>query len=342
MNTSILTVVLAGALLAGQNGTPTWQNSYAAAQGMGTEQQKPVLVVFGSGANGWTKVVRGSEASPEVPQLMKQYVCCYVDMTTPEGMKLAKSFEMTGAGLVISDRSGVYQAYWHQGDMSNQEMVRCLTTYADPSMVLQATAVSVSVPESAPVQTAAQTEKIGESSAKQPAGQSEKPMAHVHWMTNYSKALDMASSEHKPICMVFGSGANGQAKMLGSAPSAECMQLLSSKYLCVYCDTSSQAGRRLAQECSIFGDSGMIISDRNAQTQAFWHEGMLNPQAMMRCLTRYSDPQVVVRSTETAGTARTSFYPESDAGMSSPNAGYSGYGITGASYCPSCNNARRR
>src|ERR1035438_2118410 len=111
MNTSILTVVLAGALLAGQNGTPTWQNSYATAQKMGTEQQKPVLVVIGSGANGWTKVIREAAPSPEVTQMLAKYVCVYIDSATPEGMKLAQSFEITGSGLVISDRTGAYQAF---------------------------------------------------------------------------------------------------------------------------------------------------------------------------------------------------------------------------------------
>lgn len=138
MNTSILTVVIAGSLLAGQSGTPTWQNSYAAAQRMGTEQQKPVLVVLGTGANGWTNVLRDAP-SQEVTNLMQQYVCCYVDMSTPEGKRLAQSFEMTGPGMVISDRSGTYQAFWHQGVVSNQEMARYLARYSNPQFSVRST-----------------------------------------------------------------------------------------------------------------------------------------------------------------------------------------------------------
>ena len=139
MNTSILTVVLAGAVLAGQNGTPTWQNSYATAQKMGTEQQKPVLVVIGSGANGWSKVIREAAPSAEVTQMMAKYVCCYIDSTTPEGKKLAQSFEITGSGLVISDRSGTLQAFSHQGDLSNTTIVHYLKKYSAPGMAITMT-----------------------------------------------------------------------------------------------------------------------------------------------------------------------------------------------------------
>ncbi len=38
MNTSILTVVVAGALLAGQNAAPNWQENYSQAQLQGTQQ----------------------------------------------------------------------------------------------------------------------------------------------------------------------------------------------------------------------------------------------------------------------------------------------------------------
>jgi hypothetical protein len=330
MNTSILTVVLAGALLAGQNGTPTWQNSYTAAQKMGTEQQKPVLVVIGTGENGWSKVLREAP-SPEVTELLaKKYVCAYVDTATPEGKKLAQSFEITGNGLVISDRACSYQAFWHQGDLTNQQMARCLETCADPRMVVRSTATLTTIRDSSypPVQPG---EKV-DSPVKQRA-----PV----WHSDYPKALEMAAEKKMPIAMVFGSGANGAAMMLGASPSPECMQLLCDKYICVYVDMTTPMGKRLAQECSITADTGLVISDRVGATQAFWHQGPLAADTMLRCLNRYCDPQITVRTTETANTVRTSFYPtaETDGGY---GGGFSGGSITGGSYCPSCNNARRR
>jgi hypothetical protein len=332
MNTSILTVVLAGALLAGQNGNPTWQNSYTTAQKMGAEQQKPVLVVIGSGANGWTKVIRDAAPAPEVTQMMAQkFVCVYINTATPEGKQLAQSFEITGSGLVISDRSGMFQAFWHQGDVTNQNMARYLESFASPRAMVNSTATATTIRDSSyPAQGAAatKTEKIDP-----PA----KPAAvrTPAWQSDYSKALAMATAQQKPVCMVFCSSPNGTAKMLGENPSAECMQLLCDKYVCVCVDMTTPAGKKLAQECSITGETGMVISDRACMTQVFWHQGPLAHDTMVRCLTRYCDPQVTVRTTETANTVRTSFYPTSAEADGGPS-------INGSSYCPSCNNARRR
>lgn len=141
MNTSILTVVLTGALLAGQNAAPTWQTSYGQAQQRAAEQKKPLVVVFGSGANAWEKVVQAESATPEITKMMADsYVCVYVDTTSPAGKKVAQDFGIAGdRGMVISDRAGTTQAFWHQGDLSSQNMVRYLKKYADPQVVIGGT-----------------------------------------------------------------------------------------------------------------------------------------------------------------------------------------------------------
>ena len=141
MNTAILTVVLTGALLAGQNATPTWRNDYRQAQQQAATAKKPLVVVFGSGANGWAKVIRAESPSVDVNKLLSDsYVCMYVDTTSPEGKKLAQNFEISGSvGIVISDRTGAMQAFWHQGDLSNQSMVHYLHKYAEPQLVVHGT-----------------------------------------------------------------------------------------------------------------------------------------------------------------------------------------------------------
>lgn len=141
MNTSILTVVLASSLLAGQNGTPNWQSSYSHAQQIGTEQKKPIAVVFGSGANGWNKVVRDSAPAAEVTQLLAaQYVCVYVDTASSAGKKLAEGFGITrDSGVVLSDRGGSVQAFWHQGDLTNQALTFYLQKYSSPNAVVRGT-----------------------------------------------------------------------------------------------------------------------------------------------------------------------------------------------------------
>lgn len=141
MNTSFLTAVLASALLTGQNSTPTWQSDYAQARQQAAAQKMPLAIVFGSGANGWTKVVRAESPNADITKMLSdRYVCLYVDMATPAGQKLAQSFEITGnVGMVISDRTGDLQAFWHQGDMTEPNMVGCLQRYSNPQIAVRGT-----------------------------------------------------------------------------------------------------------------------------------------------------------------------------------------------------------
>ena len=140
MNTAILTVVLTCALLAGQNGTSIWQNDYSKAQEQAAIQKKPLVVVFGSGAEGWVKVVRGAPTPDLTSLLADKYVCVYVDTTSPVGRKLAQDFEISGnLGLVISDQAGTSQAFWHQGDLTTKAIVHYLEKYSDPRVAVRGT-----------------------------------------------------------------------------------------------------------------------------------------------------------------------------------------------------------
>jgi hypothetical protein len=140
MNTAILTVVLTGALLAGQNGTPIWQNDYIKAQAEAAIQKKPLVVVFGSGAGGWVKVVREAPTTDLIKLLADKYVCVFVDTASPAGRKLAQDFDITGnLGLVISDQAGTSQAFWHQGDLTTLALIHYLEKYSDPRVAVRGT-----------------------------------------------------------------------------------------------------------------------------------------------------------------------------------------------------------
>lgn len=136
MHTFLVTVALIVAAPAA-----TWENSYPQGQQQAAAQQKPLVVVFGPGANGWTKVVRAEAPAPEVTKLLaEKYVSVFVDTTTPHGNILAQNFGVAGGvGVVISDRSGGSQAFWHQGDMTNDNLVHYLAKYGDPSVIVSST-----------------------------------------------------------------------------------------------------------------------------------------------------------------------------------------------------------
>jgi hypothetical protein len=136
MNTSILTALLLSSLF-----VPTWHGNYSQAQREAANQKKPLVVVFGSGSNSWSKIIRDKAPTEEVSKLLlKDYVCVYVDTDMPDGQRLAKSFELTGkVGLVISDRALSTQAFWHQGDMTHDHALHYLQKYARPDIVVQGT-----------------------------------------------------------------------------------------------------------------------------------------------------------------------------------------------------------
>jgi hypothetical protein len=138
MYTSFLSLSLLLAPLA--NSTPAWQPSYAVAMDVGQKHGKPVAVFVGSGPKGISGLVKEGELPEEAHRLLaERYVCVYVDETNG-GKKLARDLGITqGKGMVISDRSGTYQAYHHDGQLSQGVLASRLRQYADPGLVVTRT-----------------------------------------------------------------------------------------------------------------------------------------------------------------------------------------------------------
>ena len=94
----------------------------------------------------------------------------------------------------------------------------------------------------------------------------------------------------------------------GGAPTRAARDLLRSEYVCVYVDRDRRAGRELAESFEMGDGPGLVLSDRRGDSQAFRHEGTLDDDALERQLRKYSDPDRVVRRTETGAVATTSYY----------------------------------
>jgi hypothetical protein len=96
-----------------------------------------LAVVFGSGQEGWAKMVRTEDSRL---LLAEQYVCVYVDTATDAGKTLAQKFGITNPmGVVLSDRSGDVQAYWHEGDLADASLTRSLRKFGDPTLKVTTT-----------------------------------------------------------------------------------------------------------------------------------------------------------------------------------------------------------
>jgi len=144
MYTSVILVALAGSMASSQPGL-TWQQDYVQARTVAQNEKKPLAVFVGSGAAGYDKISREGKLSADLQkQLAENYVCVYVDNSTPAGQKLAADLAITNVGLVLSDRTTNLQAFHHNGDLSDADLTRAVTRFADPSVVVNTTATNAS------------------------------------------------------------------------------------------------------------------------------------------------------------------------------------------------------
>jgi hypothetical protein len=141
MHTSFALFALAGFLGFEEPVTPTWLTNYSQAQQVGKKEAKPLAVFVGAGPNGYQQVSREGALSPRVQELLAQsYVCVYLDLESSAARKLAAACEITrDRGLVLSDRSGQHQAFHHDGDLSEADLVRNLERFASRDFALRTT-----------------------------------------------------------------------------------------------------------------------------------------------------------------------------------------------------------
>jgi hypothetical protein len=155
------------------------------------------------------------------------------------------------------------------------------------------------------------------------------------WHTEYSVAWSKGHAEKKPLALIFGSGAGGWEKLSKEGEMGkEAKHLLESEYVCAYIDTSKPVGSQLATAYEIAGGSGIVISDKTGDLQAFRHEGELANSDLERYLRKYADPQRVVMATDSNPTeVRTSYYPPVQASMPYYQPSYIPFRSGG---CPNC------
>ena len=141
MFASTLVVALASFLASHALESHSWHADYGAAQKLGREGHKPLAVFIGSGKGGWHQVSQEGQLSENVKHLLaKHYISVYIDTDLEEGKALAASFEVPDRrGLIISDQSGRYQAFRHEGGLPSEKLTQYLSRYADPEHVVQTT-----------------------------------------------------------------------------------------------------------------------------------------------------------------------------------------------------------
>jgi hypothetical protein len=130
------------------------------------------------------------------------------------------------------------------------------------------------------------------------------------WLRSYDLARKEGQKANKPLAVFVGSGANGHDQVSEDGQlSAEAQRLLTKNYICVYLNTDNPQERRLAATLNIKDKSGVVLSDRTGDYQAFNYPGTLRDDELTACLKRFADPNLVVRTTATSPYERISYYP---------------------------------
>jgi hypothetical protein len=157
-----------------------------------------------------------------------------------------------------------------------------------------------------------------------PTGQQETPT----WRLRYDLARQEGQREGKPLAVVIGTGKRGFEGLSAQGKlSQDARRLLGKHFIPVYVDTSTSAGQKLADAFAI-AETGLVLSDKSGENQAFYHEGTLADDMLTRQLRRFSNPPRVARTTERLGSVQVSFYPPLDDTTSTQN-------VPGQLYVPS-------
>jgi hypothetical protein len=142
MYSTLMLVALSGVLSSSSLlDEPAWLTDYAAARKQARAVQKPLAVFLGSGKAGWERLSKEGKLEKQAKRVLAgEYVCVYLDTAKAGGRDLASAFEIpNGTGLVISDRTGGLQAFSHEGNLANKDLMNYLKRYAEPERVVQAT-----------------------------------------------------------------------------------------------------------------------------------------------------------------------------------------------------------
>ena len=150
MFTTSLVIALASFMNVTASEEPSWQADYGSAQWLAQEERKPLAVFVGSGEAGWELLSKEQELGKEIKQrLAKDYICVYVDTAEEAGKELAYQLEVAdGLGLIVSDVTGRYQAFRHEGDLPSEQLLGYLGRYADQKRVARTTETYATEPAS--------------------------------------------------------------------------------------------------------------------------------------------------------------------------------------------------
>lgn len=123
-----------------------WRSSYQEARDHGQKVKKPLAVFVGAGQAGFRQIVQDGSFSSDVRKILaSEYIPVYLDADRADHKRLIQELGISSRkGVVLSDRAGDTQAFFHDGALSETELTRQLRYFAAPDLVVRSTATTSS------------------------------------------------------------------------------------------------------------------------------------------------------------------------------------------------------
>jgi hypothetical protein len=119
------------------------------------------------------------------------------------------------------------------------------------------------------------------------------------WLKDYGVARERVAAAGKPMAVFLGNGQDGWGGVVRDGTFDPALnKLLADKFICLYVDTTTVAGRALAGAFEVAG-RGLVISDRKGTSQAYSLSGDLTKSELVRALEKYADAGAEAQATET-------------------------------------------
>jgi hypothetical protein len=107
------------------------------------------------------------------------------------------------------------------------------------------------------------------------------------WQTDYTQAMTRALEQKKPMAVFIGKSSDAIKQMTTDGViSADAAKVLTSSYVCVYVDTTTEAGNALAGRFEM--KEGLVISSPGGNVQAYRYTGTVPAATLTRELTTYA------------------------------------------------------
>lgn len=123
-----------------------------------------------------------------------------------------------------------------------------------------------------------------------------------NWHSDYSLARSEAGRAAKPLAVFIASGENGWERLLDEGKfTPATFQALRAGYVCVFVNTDTKPGRKLADQFEFADGPALVLSDRGGDHQAYRRHGAMPEGEFRRVLAKFADGERVAQTTETSG-----------------------------------------